>query len=574
MVVNRRIIETSFAMLLSSGIALAQDRPAVPATGDDTTGSGRLSSRELKEKQIDVSLEARDIERILGKLKKASDLAKSRITEAAVTTETVTADLDKGDSATAQADARQASEMFAEIILQLQALLKEETPQQIAEAKQLANQLAKLEREFAEKYEGMLNPTGSGKGKVDPKSQVRPQQRPNGQGESGSTDPQNQNGSSGTTDPSQPPPGKDDPGSGQDQPAPQSSQTDSNDKVKSTPGAGKSAGTDKKDENDNSSGGNAKKREDGSSQDNPPVPTGGSDSDADDGQNKTGSGGGADQKDDKNGERQGSGMSREELREATARRAQRLAETGKTLQDVLNAIARSTDPADKDATARVQEVLKEIDVDKLVEQMGQVGGMVRAKNDAEAKLSSQDIADRLEIMAQRLDAAYRLIVAPQAEELRKLELELVKLREKLEDLQTEAQIAAWHREARELLDTADKLGISDRARDALFDAMKQVGISVNGRQHSFNWVLINNRYVAPTTYSKPLLDLQEELQARIQSLLLGDLQQDADEATPPKYQELVEQYYKVLSRQGGSPGAVEKSVPSTKPDEKKGKSKL
>ena len=45
------------------------------------------------------------------------------------------------------------------------------------------------------------------------------------------------------------------------------------------------------------------------------------------------------------------GMTPEQAREAMARRAEKLAETGKTLQDILNAVSQSNDPADKDATS-------------------------------------------------------------------------------------------------------------------------------------------------------------------------------------------------------------------------------
>ena len=556
MAIHQQVRSALLLLVVSPGVALAQE-PTTPAASANTVKTERLGSNELKEKQIDVSLETRDIERILGKLKKASDLAKSRITEAAVTTEAVTADLDRGDSATARTDAKQATEMFAEIILQLQALLKEETPQQIAEAKQLAKQLAKMEREFAEKYEGMLNPVGTGKGKVDPKSKPSTEPNEKGGGEGGE---------------SQVPAGggkKKDPASGSDDP-----KSGTNPATPPKPAAG--TGDNKQDPKEGSDkteagGGSAKKKSDQPANEG----TAGSENNKNDRNNKdkTESGGTGDPQgnEDKKGDdkKGGGGMSPEELREALARRAERLSETGKTLQDVLNAIARSTDPADKDATARIQEVLKEVSIDKLVEQMGQIGGMVRSKKDTDAKLSSQDIADRLEIMAQRLDAAYQLIVAPQAEELRKVEQDLVELRRKLEELQTEAQIAAWHREARELLDRAEKLGISDRVRDALLEEMKKAGLSTTGKMNEFNWALVNNLYIAPSSYNKPLLDLQEELQARIQSLLLGDLLQESDDATPPKYQELVEQYYKVLSRQGGQADTGGKSAPAMKTPIKK-----
>ena len=174
-------IQTRFAVGLVIGLlarlVLAQDQTSTETAAPEPVKTAKPSRDELKDKQLDVSLEARDIERVLGKLKKASELAKTRITEAATTTESVTTSLNKGDAKTARAEAKQASEKFKEIAKQLEALLKEETPQQIAEAKQLAAQLAKLEREFAEKFEGALNPTRASSGaktKLDPKSQVKP----------------------------------------------------------------------------------------------------------------------------------------------------------------------------------------------------------------------------------------------------------------------------------------------------------------------------------------------------------------------------------------------------------------
>ena len=249
----------------------------------------------------------------------------------------------------------------------------------------------------------------------------------------------------------------------------------------------------------------------------------------------------------------GAALTREQLREMVADRADKLAESGRTLQDVLNEIAKSTDPNNKDAVARIQAVLKEIDINKVVGEMGQVSGMIRSKQDDDAKLSSLDVADRLEIMAQRLDAAYRGIVAPQAEELRKLEQALADLRDQLEKLETPSQVAAWHRDARELLDKLDKLGVNLKAREELELEMKKAGFGIdeNRTRRDVNWGITDGRYDAPTGYNLAIIHLQEDVQERIQTLILGDLGNISDDATPPKYQEFVEKYYEVLSRQGG-----------------------
>ena len=175
-----RIMYGAFALVVMQvGIAPAQDETKPEAA--EPVKATKPTRAELRDKQLDVSLEARDIERILGKLKKASELSKTRITEAAKVAESASTSLDKGDSKAARAEAQQTAEMFQEIAKQLEALLKEEAPQRIAEARQLAQQLAKAEREFAEKFQGALNPVQAvGQGKIDPKSQVQPMTDPDG----------------------------------------------------------------------------------------------------------------------------------------------------------------------------------------------------------------------------------------------------------------------------------------------------------------------------------------------------------------------------------------------------------
>ena len=149
--------------VIQSGLATAQQ---TSSDSPEPAAPTKPTRAELRDKQLDVSLEARDIERVLGKLKKASDLAKERITEAAKTAESASTSLEKGDSKAAREEAQRTNVKLKEIIQQLEALLKEETPQRIAEARQLAQKLAKAEREFAATFPGMLNPVqAGGKGK-------------------------------------------------------------------------------------------------------------------------------------------------------------------------------------------------------------------------------------------------------------------------------------------------------------------------------------------------------------------------------------------------------------------------
>ena len=403
---------TAFALVaMQAEVGSAQDEAKPDAV--ESVKAAKPTRAELRDKQLDVSLEARDIERILGKLKKASELSKQRITEAAKVAESASTSLDKGDSKAARAEAQQTAEMFQEIAKQLEALLKEEAPQRIAEARQMAQQLAKAEKEFAEKFQGALNPTQatSGKGKIDPKSQVQPLTDPDlkmqgsqgkaqkgGGGKNGKKNEDDKNAEKKDPD------GK----TGDDQngkkPEPNTGDADQpRDKGTEPRKDGKNGGD--KPMPDGQGGGKPDDKNKGGEQ--KPGPDNTPDDSTQDGMNgdkQRPAGSSGKEPGDKPSSGGGAALTPEQLREMVADRADKLAESGRTLQDVLNEIAKSTDPNEKDAVAKIQAVLKEIDINKVVGEMGQVSGMIRSKKDDDAKLSSLDVADRLEIMAQRLDA--------------------------------------------------------------------------------------------------------------------------------------------------------------------------
>ena len=55
-------------------------------------------------------------------------------------------------------------------------------------------------------------------------------------------------------------------------------------------------------------------------------------------------------------------------------------------------------------------------------------------------------------------------------------------------------------------------------------------------------------YAPPVVYDQSVRRVIRDLQTRIQEIILKDVLLDQDEAVPPQYQALVEEYYRVLSR--------------------------
>jgi hypothetical protein len=122
----------------------------------------------------------------------------------------------------------------------------------------------------------------------------------------------------------------------------------------------------------------------------------------------------------------------------------------------------------------------------------------------------------------------------------------------MEDLQTPSQVRAWHREVDQLLQKLEELGVSEEARQDFIEELKKAGWNSEDITRVLRDLGVSDgRYALPTQYTKLLSRIQDELQARIQTLILGDITSATDEAAPPKYQDLVERYLKVLTQETG-----------------------
>jgi hypothetical protein len=232
--------------------------------------------------------------------------------------------------------------------------------------------------------------------------------------------------------------------------------------------------------------------------------------------------------------------------------AQELAEKAKTLADVLGAASGSDKPEDQAAAEKIKAIAGELDLSSVIERMQKLPDQVGKGENEDAKATAGDGAERMEAAAEQLAALHRVIVAPQVDELAKVEEKITVLTDELDELDTETKVAGWHNDANDLLDELDKAGVSEEQRKEFEQEMKRVGWG-NTNERKENWVLVDGLFRSPASYRMHLLRLQSAVQARIQELMLGDLLDSSDEPIPPQYQDLVDKYYRVLSNRGGSP---------------------
>ena len=234
-------------------------------------------------------------------------------------------------------------------------------------------------------------------------------------------------------------------------------------------------------------------------------------------------------------------------------RAAQLAETGRTLENLLQTLANPQDGANADLAAQIERLLREGNVAMTVQQMQQLEGLLLASRWREARMSTGEIATRLEALSQRLDTLHRSVVAPRLAALIALEKRAAELRGRLEKLSTEVEISAWHRDAEAFTrDLPRESGTAPKgypAADDLLKAMHEAGWgSAEGAWH---WERSGPYYVGPEAYYSHLGAIVEGLQSQVYELLLGDLIAAGDEAVPPDYERLVERYFQILSQNPG-----------------------
>ena len=228
--------------------------------------------------------------------------------------------------------------------------------------------------------------------------------------------------------------------------------------------------------------------------------------------------------------------------------AQQIADQAESLADVLSAAARADSPEEQAAAAKIAALMKSLELKALAERLGELPDQVRQEKGAAAGAAADDGAERAEAAAEQLGALRRAIVSPRIDELAKLEEQLAGLDERLDELDSEAEITGWHVDADELTEALEDAGVDEPLRQELIDEMRDNGWSLDAARRRWDWArTAGGAYAAPVAYHRLLARLTISLRDRMQELMLGDLTAAGDEPVPPQYQDLVDRYYQLLA---------------------------
>lgn len=494
------------------------------STGEDNdamnageSGPGTRTPGQRLEAQGDAAAEARDIQRGIGKLEKATEETKNRIKAAADKIEASLKAMQQGDAPGAQQNAEQAAADLGDLGRLVEGLTQADAPARLAAARDVAQEVSRLERQFQRRIDERLAATpmssstpmaGTGTNAGTPRPDNQP---PQNNAAGGARPSENQ--------PSPPPPNGSQSGAGN----PQESQPNS----KST-GGGNSREpqqnpTESRDDNPGGSGPSTRKQP---SKENPAA--GDADPDA-----------------------------------TLQEQAERIAARAALLRDLLRGIAAGTGPDDKSAAQTAQELLRESNLERATNELRQSAAQAGGDKPDLKRLQqeAQEMAGRFDLISQQLESATRALVNPQAEALAKIEQALAGLRDRFDELQTVEQAVEWHRELDELLSQLEGMGV-DLDRDELVRELQQL----TGWGTAQFRALTKQRLglvvgdTNNTQLNSLLARVQDKIQERIQTLLVGEIASGADSTAPPKYRELVERYFEVLSTRNRQRQAAPKEM--------------
>ena len=236
-----------------------------------------------------------------------------------------------------------------------------------------------------------------------------------------------------------------------------------------------------------------------------------------------------------------------EMEPSLAARANRVQEGARTLEDVLTALSDIADADAGDAPERVAEIIDEQQITQTVQRaMSAAERAVEDEPPPEVAADLEDTAERFELTSSELDRLYRSLVMPRMARLRELERELTATQQGMDPQETEQDVEEFTADLEELIRDLEDAQAGGASREELFEMVENRKLPAVGQ-----WQKIQEgaaaAYTAPDLLRRLLSQTGEELRRQIHELMLADLQADRESPIPPEYEQLVDEYLRVLA---------------------------
>ena len=233
-----------------------------------------------------------------------------------------------------------------------------------------------------------------------------------------------------------------------------------------------------------------------------------------------------------------------------------LAEDAKTLADWLKPLAADAADESRDLSQALRKATQANPPEEIAEDM-QTAAESRKTGDSKASAqAARNAAEKVTALAHDLDVAQRAFIQPQLDQLLAAEKQAARAQATLRSAHNEGEKAEGEKALSDLLETLRKLqareGDSQTALATATASLVQSQARRGGEWGGFAQPRDgepDNRpvLVPPGAYTEGVTHVITALQARIQEIVLREVLLDKDEAVPPQYKTLVQDYYKTLS---------------------------
>ena len=199
------------------------------------------------------------------------------------------------------------------------------------------------------------------------------------------------------------------------------------------------------------------------------------------------------------------------------------AEEAKTLKDVLEQIAGEDSKGAADAARKAAELLKREDLPDGIARLEKPG----AGND---RVERKDLADRFGALSRKLDQIYRETIAPRLEELARLERDANELVRRAATAEDGADWRRLRQQSAAFVDRLEAAGLEGIVPEELRAGLRMIELQAG-----------------QALLGRGLAAAHARLVIKLQQFVTGDRFPMGNEAVPPEYKDLVDQYLRALS---------------------------
>jgi len=223
----------------------------------------------------------------------------------------------------------------------------------------------------------------------------------------------------------------------------------------------------------------------------------------------------------------------------------RLTEEARTLADLLKRLQEDAGGKNPDLARQLREAGEAHPPQKAAEQMGRAANALKAGKTEQARRDVDESARLLDGLGRQLEAARHGLGQMQLERLLALEKQAAETQKALEGVNGDPQKAEAEKKVTELREALDGLQPADPKVTEAAAGLRPGTGAWQRRAEPHDPRL--GAYVPPQEYTEGVPKVVQVLQAKIQEVILKDALLDKDEAVPPQYKALVEEYYRLLS---------------------------